>query len=131
MSQPRISMHRLQDLVRLHRKGYKPSRVAALLAMTRKTERVYRRALQAEGLLEGASDDLPDPALLRAAVSRHRPVSLPSQQLSAAEPWRAEIEGLLGAGPRAIYDALVLKHGEKFAASYHSVRRLAGCQVAA
>lgn len=125
MSQPRISMHRLQDLVRLHRQGLKPGRVASLLAMTRKTERAYRRALAAEGLLEGAADDLPSQEVLRAAIARHRPPRLPSQQLSTAEPWRAEIEALLGASPRAIYDALVLKHGEEFKASYHAVRRFA------
>jgi transposase len=127
MSQPRISMHRLQDLVRHHRLGRKPSRVAKLLGMTRKTERAYRKSLIAEGLLAGSADELPSQEELAAALERQRPPKLPAQQVSTAAAWRDEIETLSkgGAQPRAIYDALVLKHGGDFSASYHSVRRLA------
>jgi hypothetical protein len=46
-------MHRLQELVRLHRMGTGAREVARLLAMSPNTERVYREALQKAELLAG------------------------------------------------------------------------------
>ena len=63
-------MHRLQELVRLHRMGTGAREVARLLGMSPNTEREYRIALEAEGLLAGAVDDLPALEVLKAAVER-------------------------------------------------------------
>ena len=41
------------------------------------TERDYRNALQAEGLLEGAVEEIAAPEVLRAAVERHLPLVAP------------------------------------------------------
>ena len=50
-----ISMHRLQELVRLHRLGGGTAHdIASSLKMSPNTERKYREALTAAGLLEGA-----------------------------------------------------------------------------
>ncbi len=48
-----ITMHRLQDLVRLHRLGNGAREVARLLEMSPNTERDYRLSLSEAGLLEG------------------------------------------------------------------------------
>ena len=65
MSKPRVDMHRLQDLVRLHRKGIAPTEVARVLGMSRKTERAYRRALRKAKLLDGAPEAVPPLEVLR------------------------------------------------------------------
>lgn len=52
-------MHRLQELVRLHRMGTGCRAAAALLGMSPNTERVYRKALIASSLWDGAVDALP------------------------------------------------------------------------
>ena len=64
----RVDMHRLQELVRLHRMGTGCRAAAALLGMSPNTEREYRRALLASGLWDGAVDDLPPLTELRRAV---------------------------------------------------------------
>ena len=61
-------MHRLQELVRLHRMGTGKREIARLLAISPTTERQYRQALSTAGLLAGAVEDLPDLAVLQAAV---------------------------------------------------------------
>ena len=48
-----VDMHRLQELVRLHRLGKRVRDVAVLLKMGRSTEQKYRRALESAGLLKG------------------------------------------------------------------------------
>ncbi|MFC2172126.1 hypothetical protein ACFLU6_05780 [Acidobacteriota bacterium] len=53
MSAKRLEMHRLQELVRLHRMKSGCREVARLLKMSPKTERDYRVALEAAGLLQG------------------------------------------------------------------------------
>lgn len=62
-----ITMHRLQDLVRLHRLGTGAREVARLLGMSPNTERDYRLALGEAGLLEGGA-----PALVSASRQRAR-----------------------------------------------------------
>ena len=49
MAGRRVGMHRLQDLVRLHRMGTGAREVARLLGMSPNTERLYREAVGAEG----------------------------------------------------------------------------------
>ena len=58
MSMRRVEMHRLQELVRLHRMGTGAREVARMLHMSPNTEREYRHALEAEGLLAGSLDEL-------------------------------------------------------------------------
>jgi len=75
-------MHRLEEMVRLHRLGTTKHEVARMLVMSPNTERVYRVALAAAGLLEGPADMLPSLAELRAAVVMHHPPKVASQQVS-------------------------------------------------
>lgn len=65
-------MHRLQELVRLHRMGTGCRAAAALLGMSPNTERVYRQALIASSLWDGAVDALPPLDELRRAVEAER-----------------------------------------------------------
>lgn len=125
MSAERTDMHRLVDLVRLHRLGTGPRAVARQLHLSPNTERRYRAALAAAGLLEGSVDALPDIESLRQAVLAQLPPKVAPQQRSSVEAWadaiRAKIE--LGAKPRAIYDALRLEHQGAFTGSHSAVKR--------
>ncbi len=56
MSTERTDMHRLQELVRLHRLGHSPRAVARLLGLSPNTERRYREILQQQQLLDGEPD---------------------------------------------------------------------------
>ncbi|HVZ32921.1 MAG TPA: hypothetical protein VG963_10865 [Polyangiaceae bacterium] len=58
----RVDMHRLQELVRLHRMGTGCHQVARMLGMSPNTERVYREALQRAGLWDGAGGEELGPA---------------------------------------------------------------------
>ncbi len=126
MSKPRVDMHRLQDLVRLHRKGVAPTEIARVLRMSRKTERAYRRALKRAGLLEGAPEDVPPLEVLREAVERALPPQAAPQQESTAGVWRPRIAELVEKGkrPKVIYDVLCREQGKDFVASYDAVYRL-------
>lgn len=126
MTAKRVDMHRLQELVRLHRLGTKSAReVARLLKMGRTTEWTYRKALDAAGLLRGDPEELPDLATLKAALNQHSPTKTPKQQVSTVEPWRADVEKMLerGAQARAIYDRLRLDHKDEFGCSESAVKR--------
>lgn len=128
MSRERIDMDRLRELVRLHRMGTPAREVARLLAMSPNTERVYRAALTAFGLLAGSPEDVPELDVLKAAVEEHRPPKLPGQQRSSLEAWTARVTALRksGLGPRAIYDRLRLEDPAfvESRASYSAVKRL-------
>jgi transposase len=120
-------MHRLQEMVRLHRSGYGAREVARLLSMSPNTEREYREALTEARLLSGAPENLPSLDVLCAAVLASRPTaSTPAHELSKIEPWRAMIEAHLreGLGPRAVFDRLRLEHASDFTGSYAQVKRL-------
>lgn len=119
-------MHRLQELVRLHRLKTGARETARLLGMGPNTERMYREALLEAGLLEGAVEALPTLDVLRAAVLAKRPrPALPAQQTTSLERFREVVVGLLakGLGPRAIYDRLRLEHPE-FTGSHSAIKRL-------
>ena len=109
--QRRVDMDRLQELVRLHRMGSGGREVARLLGMSPNTERMYRIALEAAGLLSGPIMDLPTLERLKAAVEERLPRKPSPQQTSSLETWLEKIEELWkrGVGPRAIYDALRLE----------------------
>jgi transposase len=119
-------MHRLQDLVRLHRQRTGARETARLLGMGPNTERMFREAIAEAGLLDGAPDELPSLDALRAAVHAKHPVpSLPKHQVTSLEPYVALIETLVekGLGPRAIFDRLRLEHAG-FGGSHSAVKRL-------
>jgi hypothetical protein len=126
MANWRVEMHRLDELVRLHRMKVGPREAARMLKMGPNVERKYRRAFEAEGLLDGPVDALPSLEALRAAVEKHYPApKLPAQQTSSLEPYREEVEALLerGLGPRAIFDRLRLERAS-FGGTYSSLKRL-------
>ena len=118
-------MHRLQDLVRLHRMGTGVREVARLLGMSPNTERQYRQALREAGLLEGKPEDLPDVAVLRLAIEDALPSKAMPQHASSVERWAERITEMLGGGatPTAIYDRLRLEHDD-FGGSLSAVKRL-------
>jgi hypothetical protein len=63
-------MHRLQDLIRLHRQGEGSRVIARQLRMGRDTIRHYVRALSAAALLDGEADELPELDVLSARSRR-------------------------------------------------------------
>lgn len=108
-------MHRLDELVRLHRMKKGAHEIARKLKIGPNVERKYRLAFKAEGLLEGPEDELPSLEELRAAVDKHYPKpELPPQQVSSLEPFRQRIEMYLEKrlGPRAIFDRLRLEYAD-------------------
>jgi hypothetical protein len=111
MSMRRVDMDRLQELVRLHRMGTGAREVARILCVSPTTERTYRGALEAEGLLTGAPEDVPLLEVLRAAVERRLPSAPPPQQVSSVDTLRVRIVELAERGlkPQAIYDRLRLE----------------------
>jgi transposase len=120
----RIDMHRLQELVRLHRMGTGKKQVARLLKMSPRIEREYRAALEAAGLLDGLVDALPSNEVLVEALAVHKPRKLGPQQVSSIERWTDMIEkkSAEGVGPTAIYDFLRLTHDD-FAGTLSAVKR--------
>src|SRR5262245_9027059 len=104
-------MHRLQELVRLHRLGTPCRDVARLLRMGPAAERAYREALEAAGVLAGPADEVPELATLRTIVEAALPVRQGCQEASTAEPWAEQITAMAakGAGAKAIYDRLRLE----------------------
>ena len=99
------------------------SEVLANIQVSPNTEREYRRALAAEGLLDGEAGDVPPLEVLRATVERHLPVVAPPQMVSTAEPMGDRIVELakLGLKPQAIYDRLRLED-PNFTVSFWAVR---------
>jgi len=118
-------MHRLQELVRLHRMGIGARETLRLLKIGCGVERAYRRALLAEGLWDGDPAQLPDLDALQAAVRKHRPVREAAQQVSSLAAWSDEIGRMVekGATPKAIYDRLKLDYPEAFQGSLSAVKR--------
>lgn len=124
MARQRIDMHRLQELVRLHRLGKGAREIARLLGMSPNTERRYREALQEQGLLQGEPDAIPSLAELRAAVERVHPPRAPASS-SSLSCFAEAIEELYdkGLGPKAIHDRLKLEEPE-YDGSHSAVKRL-------
>jgi len=124
MARERIDMHRVQELVRLHRLGRGAREVARLLQMSPNTERRYREALRAQGLLAGPADAVPDLGELRAAIERAHPPHT-GGPVSSLERWRERIGELhdKGVGPKAIHDRLRLEESD-YTGSHSAVKRL-------
>jgi len=118
-------MHRLEELVRLHRQGLKTREVARLLGMSPNTERRYREALEPSGLLKGPLDEIPELGKLKELVREQVPLTTPEQQLSSVEQWRERTVSLRsdGLGPHAIYDRLVVEE-PSFRGSLSAIKRL-------
>lgn len=118
-------MHRLQELVRLHRLGTGARKAAQMLKMGPNTERAYREALSAAGLLDGPVDALPELEVLREAVQQRLPPKDKPQHESSIAQWTEHVETMLdkGAEPTAIYDCLRLRHDD-FTGSLSAVKRL-------
>lgn len=118
-------MHRLQELVRLHRLETGAREVARLLGLSPNTERRYREALAAAGVLQGAPEAIPALEELKAAVLKHSPPAVPHQQQSSLECCWERIAGLHedGLGPTAIYDRLRSEDPD-FRGSIGAVKRL-------
>lgn len=87
MSRTAIEMHRLQELIRLHRMGSGKREVARLLGMSPNTERQYREALEKVGLLEGPVIEIPELGTVRAALRGVLPSKRAPQQISSIEKW--------------------------------------------
>ena len=118
-------MHRLQELIRLHRLGRSHRQIARQLRMGRDTIRDYATAFSKAGLLEGPADALPARSVLQAAVAEQVATTDPPQQMSSIERWRPRIEALLekGATPTPIHDHLRL-HEPDYQGSLSAVKRL-------
>jgi len=127
MGTRKLTMHRLQDFVRLHRQGRSVREIARTLRMGRNTIARYRRALTEAGLLDGSPADLPDMVTLRQAVDTSPVTRLqpaPQQQSSVAR-WFEIIDGKHSEGvmPTAIYDFLRLTYGEELGGSLSAIKR--------
>lgn len=118
-------MHRLQELVRLHRLGEGARQVARKLRMSPNTEREYRRILDSAGVLHGDANALPELATLKAIVEAAKPMVRRQQHRSSVERWRPQVEELVdnGAQATAIFDRLRLKHDD-FKGTLSAVKRL-------
>ncbi len=94
----RLDMHTLQEFVRLARMGTGFRAVARMLRLSPNTEREYHKVFEAEGLLVGDPNDLPEVAVLHAVLEKHRPARLAPQQESSVERWAAEVIDQWGGG---------------------------------
>lgn len=118
-------MHRLQEIVRLHRFGRSGRQIARQLRMGRETVQRFIAALDKGGLLDGTPDELPSPEDLKAATEEHVPHRAAPQQTSSVLRWRSQVEELLekGCGPKPIHDHLRL-HEPDYAGSLSAIKRL-------
>lgn len=117
-------MHRVQELIRLHRLGTCTRAIARQLGMGRDTVRTYLRRLRAAGLLDGDAAALPELELLGDALRRLAPSRVPPQQASSLESWLPRIRELFlrRAGPQAIFDRLRLEVPD-FPGSLSAIKR--------
>jgi len=125
MGAARIDMHRLQEVIRLHRLGRSGRAISQQLRIGRNTLRRYLDAVSKAGLLDGEADELPSVDLLRSVVVEHAPPKRPPQQVSTVERWTDAVEHMRakGAGPKAIHDWLRL-HEADFEGSLSAIKRL-------
>jgi len=125
LSARRTYMHRLQDLICLHRQGEGSRVIARQLRMGRETIRTYLRALKEAELLDGSADALPELEILQQALAARLPPRPAPQQESSIEAWSEMIEAMHGrrAGAKAIFDRLRLEHPD-FPGSLSAVKRM-------
>lgn len=126
MGARRTDMHRLQEMLRLHRLGRRSRSIARQLRMGRDTIRGYLDILARAGWLEGPVDDLPELGALQALVQEHLTSSpLPPQQSSTVESWKEDVDRLRkrGVGPTAIHDWLRLNRSD-YDGSLSAIKRM-------
>lgn len=118
-------MHRLQELVRLHRLKKGARETAERLQISPNTERRYRLAFAKAGLLAGPADELPTMKALGEALTQHGSMSPAPLPRSSIEAWQGRVETLMakGLGARAIHGRLK-EEDEAFQGSYWAVLRL-------
>jgi len=121
MTARRTDMHKLQELVHLHRQGRSARDIARLLQMSRNTVRSYVIALTSANMLDGAPADLPELAVIKGAL----PARPPPQEVSTVADWLPRVRPLVGtgAGPSAIFDHLRTTE-PSFQGSLPAVKRL-------
>lgn len=124
MSARRTDMHRIQEVIRLHRLGRGQRAIARQLRMGRDTIRSYQEKLQEADVLEGPADDLPTIEFLQEVIAEELPAPAPESQ-SSVDLWKAKIEKLHedGNGPTAIHDYLRL-HVPDYEGHLSSVKRM-------
>ncbi len=124
MTAPRTDMHRLQELVRLHRMGTGKREVARLLKMSPKTEGKYRRAFVGACLLDGSPTDIPALDELKLAVESAHPSPPVRSYTSSVDRWMPTIETGFNEGveAKAVWDKLQRTDSE-FDATYAAVVR--------
>lgn len=128
MGARRTDMHRLQEVIRLHRLGNSSRRIARRLRMGRDTIRGYLEILAKAGVLDGPADELPASESLRGLIAEQVAVTEadePSSPLSSVESFKDEIVRLRkkGAGPTAIHDHLRVNVAT-YSGSLSAIKRL-------
>jgi transposase len=126
MSGRRTDMHRIQDLIRLHRRGRGIRAIARQLGMGRDTVRGYLKRLAEVDLLAGDPEVLPDVSVLHAALVPEDPAAPASRARSSVERWREAIAARLTkrATPTAIHDWLRVEYASEFTGSLSAVKRM-------
>ena len=82
MSARRTDMHRLQEMVRLHRMGQSGRAIARQLRVGRNTVACYLEVFAKTCMLEGPEGELPEADVLRGAVEEHLPAGKSPRQHS-------------------------------------------------
>lgn len=124
MSAKRMDMHRVQEVIRLHRMGVSDRKISRLVKIGRNTLRQYRHVLEETGLWDGEPEDLPEREALALVTAKVFLGRDPAPLVSSVEEWAEDIETMLGrgAGPRSIYDALRLQD-PSFRGSLSAIKR--------
>lgn len=125
MGARRTDMHRLQEVIRLHRLGSSSRRIARQLSMGRDTIRSYLAALSKASLLEGPVDELPSLDILRTLVLDPIESSAAAPSTSSVERFKDEVMRLRAkcAGPTAIHDHLRIQQAD-YKGSLSAIKRL-------
>jgi transposase len=121
MSERRLNLMDIREMIRHIREERSDRQIGKDLAVDRRTVKRYRQWAQEQGLLTG---DLPDHESLLKILDVTMPEKTPPQNSSKADPYRAKIEKLLSEKVKvtAIYDRL---KEQGYNGSYASVLRLA------
>jgi transposase len=121
MSERRLKLMDIREIIRHIREGRSDRQVAKDLGVDRRTVKRYRDWAQRERMLTG---DLPDSESLLKILDLTMPEKMPPQNSSKADPYRFRIKELLEQKVKvtAIYDRL---REEGYQGSYASVLRLA------
>ncbi len=119
-----IDMHRLQELVRLHRMNEPFTEIARMLGISPMTERFYRRILLEANLLKGDPKDLPSGEVLDEAIKKANPKDSDVKWVSSVDKWADQIAAMVKtrATPKAIFDRLKLDDAD-FCGSISAVKR--------